>query len=83
MVREVEKAEVANMVWYNYRRIPAVTAKEMINEGRKAKSITTVQFPSRVDYCFFTQGGEGLWKLDAKVGTWSHWHLAILIQQFG
>ena len=38
MVREVEKAGVANMVWYNYRRIPAVTmAKEMINEGRLGK----------------------------------------------
>ena len=38
MVREVEKAGVANMVWYNYRRIPAVTmAKEMIDEGRLGK----------------------------------------------
>src|SRR5476651_308640 len=25
MVEAVEKAKVANMVWYNYRRIPAVT----------------------------------------------------------
>ena len=38
MVREVEKAGVPNMVWYNYRRIPAVTmAKEMIDEGRLGK----------------------------------------------
>ena len=38
MVKEVEKAGVANMVWYNYRRIPAVTlAEKMIDEGRLGK----------------------------------------------
>ena len=38
MVREVEKAKVPNMVWYNYRRIPAVSlAKNMIEEGRLGK----------------------------------------------
>ena len=38
MVREVEKAKVPNMVWYNYRRIPAVSlAKNMIDEGRLGK----------------------------------------------
>ncbi len=31
----VEKAKVPNMVWYNYRRVPAVTlAKQLIDEGR-------------------------------------------------
>src|SRR6266545_7165561 len=35
MVAAVEKAKVANMVWYNYRRVPAVTlAKTLIDEGR-------------------------------------------------
>lgn len=35
MVDAVEKAGVANMVWYNYRRVPAVTlAKQLIDEGR-------------------------------------------------
>ena len=35
MVEAVEKAGVPNMVWYNYRRVPAVTlAKQMIDEGR-------------------------------------------------
>src|SRR5438045_4473216 len=35
MVAAVEKAKVANMVWYNYRRIPAVTlAKRLTDEGR-------------------------------------------------
>ena len=35
MVAAVEKAKVVNSVWYNYRRVPAVTlAKQMIDEGR-------------------------------------------------
>ena len=35
MCQAVEKAGVANMVWYNYRRVPAVTlAKQLIDEGR-------------------------------------------------
>src|SRR5437762_5719232 len=35
MCRAVEKAGVPNIVWYNYRRVPAVTlAKQLIDEGR-------------------------------------------------
>src|SRR3954469_8146494 len=35
MVAAVEGAGVPNMVWYNYRRVPAVTlAKQLIDEGR-------------------------------------------------
>jgi hypothetical protein len=35
MVEAVEKAGVPNMVWYNYRRIPAVTLiKQVVDEGR-------------------------------------------------
>ena len=35
MVEAVEKAGVPNMVWYNYRRVPAVTlAKQLIDEGQ-------------------------------------------------
>ena len=35
MVDAVEKAKVPNMVWYNYRRVPAVTlAKQLIDEGK-------------------------------------------------
>src|SRR4029077_14468647 len=38
MVGAGEKDKVANMVWYNYRRIPAVTlAKRIIDEGRLGK----------------------------------------------
>ena len=38
MVDAVEKAKVPNMVWYNYRRVPAVTlAKQLIDEGKLGK----------------------------------------------
>ena len=34
MVKAVEKAGVANMVWYNYRRVPAVMLiKQLVDEG--------------------------------------------------
>ncbi len=38
MCLAVEKAGVPNMVWYNYRRIPAVTlAKQIIDSGKLGK----------------------------------------------
>src|SRR5687768_3580851 len=38
MVKAVEKAKVPNMVWYNYRRTPAVTlCKQLIDEGRRSE----------------------------------------------
>src|SRR5262245_59717580 len=38
MVEAVEKAKIPNMVWYNYRRVPAVTlAKRLIEEGKLGK----------------------------------------------
>src|SRR5439155_16586357 len=38
MTRAVESAKVANMVWYNYRRVPAVVLlKKLLVEGRFGK----------------------------------------------
>ncbi|MFB3105687.1 MAG: Gfo/Idh/MocA family protein, partial [Pseudomonadales bacterium] len=35
MTAAVEKAGVANMVWFNYRRVPAIAlAKQLVDEGR-------------------------------------------------
>ena len=70
MVDAVEKAKVANMVWYNYRRIPAVTlAKQLIDEGRlgrifhyRAKFLQDWTISADVP-----QGGQGLWRLDLGV----------------
>ncbi len=68
MVDAVEKAKVANMVWYNYRRIPAVSlAKKLIEEGRLGK-IFHYRAKFLQDWTIksdLPQGGQGLWRLDA------------------
>jgi predicted dehydrogenase len=70
MVKAIEKAKVPNMVWYNYRRIPAVTlAKHLIDEGRlgkifhyRAKFLQDWTISAEVP-----QGGPGTWRLDASI----------------
>ena len=68
MVEAVEKARVPNMVWYNYRRVPAVTlAKKLIDEGRLGK-IFHYRAKFLQDWTItadLPQGGAGLWRLDA------------------
>jgi len=70
MVAAVEKARVPNMVWYNYRRVPAVTlAKQLIDEGRLGR-IFHYRAKFLQDWTIskdLPQGGAGLWRLDAKV----------------
>ncbi|MEP7364885.1 MAG: Gfo/Idh/MocA family oxidoreductase [Acidobacteriota bacterium] len=70
MVKAVEKAKVPNMVWYNYRRVPAVTlAKQLIDEGRLGR-IFHYRAKFLQDWTIskdLPQGGEGLWRLDVKV----------------
>jgi predicted dehydrogenase len=70
MVKAVEKAKVPNMVWYNYRRAPAVTlAKQLIDEGRLGK-IFHYRAKFLQDWTIskdLPQGGTALWRLDAKV----------------
>ena len=69
MCQAVEKAGVANMVWYNYRRVPAVTlAKELIDEGRLGR-IFHYRAVFLQDWTMSTdlpQGGAALWRLDVK-----------------
>ena len=64
----VEKAGVPNMVWYNYRRIPAVAlAKQLIDEGRLGR-IFHYRAMFLQDWTIseaLPQGGEALWRLDA------------------
>ena len=68
MCAAVEKAGVANTVWYNYRRIPAVSfAKQLIDEGKLGRV-----FHYRANFlqdwtisADLPQGGAGLWRLDA------------------
>lgn len=68
MVEVIEKAGVPNMVWYNYRRAPAVSfAKQLIDEGKIGRV-----FHYRANFlqdwtisADLPQGGAGLWRLDA------------------
>jgi predicted dehydrogenase len=68
MVAAIEKAGVPNTVWYNYRKVPAVTlAKKIIEEGKLGKI-----FHYRANFlqdwtisADLPQGGAGLWRLDA------------------
>ena len=70
MVKAVEKAGVPNMVWYNYRRVPAVTyAKQLIDEGRLGR-IFHYRAKFLQDWTIskdLPQGGTALWRLDVKV----------------
>ena len=70
MVAAVEQAGVPNMVWFNYRRIPAVSmAKAMIDEGKLGR-IYHYRAKFLQDWTIATdlpQGGEGLWRLDKKI----------------
>jgi predicted dehydrogenase len=70
MVAAVESAGVPNTVWYNYRRVPAVTMiKNLLDEGRfgrifhyRAKFLQDWTISQELP-----QGGEGLWRLDVSV----------------
>jgi predicted dehydrogenase len=67
MCKAVEDAGVVNTVWYNYRRVPAVTlAKQLIDEGRLGRI-----FHYRANFlqdwtisADLPQGGAALWRLD-------------------
>jgi predicted dehydrogenase len=70
MVAAVESAGVPNMVWYNYRRVPAVVMlKQLLDEGRFGRifhyrSVFLQDWTISKD---LPQGGEGLWRLDVGV----------------
>jgi predicted dehydrogenase len=70
MVAAVESAGVPNTVWYNYRRVPAVTLiKQLIDEGKLGR-IFHYRAKFLQDWTIskeLPQGGEGLWRLDVAV----------------
>ncbi len=69
MVREIEKAGVPNTVWYNYRRVPAVTLAKQIIDSGKLGQIFHYRANFLQDWTIsadLPQGGAGLWRLDAK-----------------
>jgi predicted dehydrogenase len=70
MTEAVESARISNMVWYNYRRVPAVTLlKNLLEEGRFGK-IFHYRAKFLQDWTIsqdLPQGGEALWRLDVAV----------------
>jgi predicted dehydrogenase len=70
MTEAVERAGVANMVWFNYRRVPAIAlARQVLDEGRVGRP-----FHYRAQYlqdwtmsAALPLGGQTLWRLDADV----------------
>jgi myo-inositol 2-dehydrogenase/D-chiro-inositol 1-dehydrogenase len=70
MVQAVESAGVPNSVWYNYRRVPAVTMiKQLLDEGKFGR-IFHYRAKFLQDWTIsqdLPQGGEGLWRLDVNV----------------
>jgi predicted dehydrogenase len=70
MVAAVERAGVPNMVWFNYRRVPAITlAKQLVDEGRIGKPFhyRALYLQDWTIAADVPQGGAALWRLDASV----------------
>ncbi len=69
MCEAVEKAGVPNIVWYNYRRVPAVThAKNIIDSGNLGR-IFHYRANFLQDWTIaedVPQGGAATWRLDVK-----------------
>jgi predicted dehydrogenase len=69
MVQAIEQAGVPNMVWYNYRRVPAVTLAKQIIESGKLGRIFHYRAKFLQDWTIskdLPQGGQALWRLDVK-----------------
>ncbi|MEH6307943.1 Gfo/Idh/MocA family oxidoreductase [Olivibacter sp. CPCC 100613] len=68
MVKAVEQAQVKNTVWYNYRRIPAVTLAKKIVDSGKLGRIFHYRANFLQDWTInenLPQGGKAFWRMDA------------------
>lgn len=69
MVDAIEAAGVESTVWYNYRRLPAVTlAKQIVDSGKLGK-IYHYRANFLQDWTIsadLPQGGTGLWRMDSE-----------------
>ncbi len=70
MTEAVEKSGRPNMVWFNYRRVPAISlARQMIEEGRLGK-VFHYRATYLQDWTISPKvpvGGPGTWRLDHEV----------------
>ncbi len=67
MTDAIQKAGVPNTVWYNYRRVPAVTLARQIVESGKLGKIFHYRANFLQDWTInadLPQGGEALWRMD-------------------
>src|SRR3954462_1454802 len=84
MVEAVEKAGVPNTVWYNYRRVPAVTLiKQLLDEGKFGR-IFHYRAKFLQDWTIsqdLPQGGEVLWRPGGGAGAW--WRLDVAVAGSG
>jgi predicted dehydrogenase len=70
MVAAVEKSKLPNLVWYNYRFLPAVTLAKNIVAAGELGQIFHYRANFLQDWTISAdvpQGGAGLWRLDAAV----------------
>ncbi len=70
MVQAVVKAGVPNLVWFNYRFVPAVALAKNIVQSGKLGRIFHYRANFLQDWTIdagLPQGGEGLWRLDVNV----------------
>jgi predicted dehydrogenase len=68
MVAAIQKAGVKSTVWYNYRRLPAVSLAKQIIESGKLGRIYHYRANFLQDWTIsadLPQGGTGLWRMDA------------------
>lgn len=68
MVEAVRKAGVKNTIWYNYRRLPAVTLAKQIIESGKLGKIFHYRSNFLQDWTInenLPQGGRAFWRMDA------------------
>ena len=69
MVAAIEKAKVPNMVWYNYRWIPAVSLIKQVVASGKLGKIFHYRANFLQDWTIspdVPQGGAGTWRLDVE-----------------
>jgi predicted dehydrogenase len=69
MVAAVEKAGVPNTVWYNYRRVPAVSLIKQVAESGRLGKIYHYRAKFLQDWTIspdVPQGGTGTWRLDVE-----------------
>lgn len=70
MVAAVNEAKVKNTVWYNYRRLPAVTLAKQIVDSGKLGRIFHYRAQFLQDWTISAdvpQGGAGTWRMDVDV----------------